>query len=55
VEEAPRFVLQSVLAMLAQWRGLLPENIFTNCLQKCLKGESTYDVLSGCLLQEMNN
>lgn len=55
VEEAQRFVLQSVLTMFAQWRGLLPENLFTNCIQKCLKGESTYDILSGRLFQEMNN
>ncbi|NEQ38103.1 MAG: hypothetical protein F6K40_18275 [Okeania sp. SIO3I5] len=41
--------------MFAQWRGLLPENLFTNCIQKCLKGESTYDILSGRLFQEMNN
>ncbi|NEP81649.1 MAG: class I SAM-dependent DNA methyltransferase [Okeania sp. SIO3B3] len=55
VEEAQRFVLQSVLTMFAQWRGLLPENLFTNCIQKCLNGESTYDILSGSLFQEMNN
>ena len=55
VENAQIFVLQSVLAMFAQWRSLLPENLFTNCIQKCLKGESTYEILSGRLFQEMNN
>ena len=54
-EEAQRFVLQSVFAMFAQWRGMLPKNLFSNCIEKCLRGESSYDILSGRLFQEMNN
>jgi hypothetical protein len=51
--EAQRLVLQCVLAMFAEDRGLLPPNIFTGCVQDCLNGKSSYDVLGG-LFQEMN-
>lgn len=49
--DAQRFVLQCVLAMFAQGRGLLPPNRFSDCLDRCLPqnsddpGESTYDIL----------
>lgn len=50
---AQRLVLQCVLAMFAEDRGLLPQNLFTSCIQDCLNGKSSYDVLGG-LFQEMN-
>ncbi|MGL6338574.1 MAG: DNA methyltransferase, partial [Waterburya sp.] len=50
---AQRLVLQCVLAMFAEDRGLLPTDMFISCIQDCLGGKSSYDVLSG-LFQEMN-
>jgi SAM-dependent methyltransferase len=50
---AQRFVLQSVLAMFAEDRGLLPSSLFVQSVQDCLGGDSTYDVLGG-LFREMN-
>ena len=50
---AQRLVLQCVLAMFAEDRGLLPQDIFIDCIQDCLKGKSSYDVLGG-LFSEMN-
>ncbi len=48
-----RFLLQCVLAMFAEDRELLPRDLFTACIQDCLNGGSTYDVLGG-LFREMN-
>ena len=50
---AQRLVLQCVLAMFAEDRGLLPRDMFIGCIQDCLGGKSSYDVLGG-LFQEMN-
>ena len=50
---AQRLVLQCVLAMFAEDRGLLPQDMFIGCIQDCLGGKSSYDVLGG-LFQEMN-
>lgn len=50
---AQRLVLQCVLAMFAEDRGMLPTDMFINCIQDCLGGRSSYDVLGG-LFQEMN-
>ena len=50
---AQRFILQCVLAMFAEDRGLLPNSLFIASVQDCLKGESSYDVLGG-LFREMN-
>ena len=50
---AQRFVLQCVLAMFAEDRGLLPETLFVRCVQDCLGGDSAYDLLGG-LFREMN-
>ncbi|MEA5535776.1 DNA methyltransferase [Crocosphaera sp. XPORK-15E] len=50
---AQRFILQCVLAMFAEDRGLLPRDLFLSCVQDCLNGESSYDVLGG-LFREMN-
>ncbi|NJL52628.1 MAG: class I SAM-dependent DNA methyltransferase [Hydrococcus sp. SU_1_0] len=51
--DAQRLVLQCVLAMFAEDRGMLPTDMFINCIQDCLGGKSSYDVLGG-LFQEMN-
>lgn len=59
-DDAQRFVLQCVLAMFAQGRGLLPPNRFSECLDSCLPqnsedlGESTYDILCEGLFRQMN-
>ena len=50
---AQRFILQCVLAMFAEDRGLLPNSLFVACVQDCLNGQSSYDVLGG-LFREMN-
>ncbi|MEM8674256.1 MAG: DNA methyltransferase [Cyanobacteria bacterium P01_G01_bin.67] len=51
---AQRLVLQCVLSMFAEDRGLLPANIFTRCIHECLEdGKSSYDTLGG-LFSEMN-
>ena len=50
---AQRLVLQCVLAMFAEDRGLLPSDLFLSCIQDCLNGKSSYDVLGG-LFSEMN-
>jgi hypothetical protein len=50
---AQRFVLQSVLAMFAEDRGLLPRSLFVQSVQDCLGGDSAYDVIGG-LFREMN-
>ena len=51
--QAQRFILQCVLAMFAQDRGLLPRDLFLCCVKDCLNGASSYDVLGG-LFREMN-
>ena len=51
--EAQRFVLQCVLSMFAEDRGLLPNLQFTLALDACRGGQSSYDVL-GNLFGEMN-
>lgn len=48
-----RFLLQCVLAMFAEDRGLLPRDLLVSCVQDCLNGASAYDVLGG-LFREMN-
>jgi hypothetical protein len=50
---AQKFILQCVLAMFAEDRGLLPNDMFVTCIQDCLNGASTYDVIGG-LFKEMN-
>jgi SAM-dependent methyltransferase len=51
--QAQRFVLQCILAMFAEDRGLLPSALFTRCVKDCLEGANCYDVLGG-LFQAMN-
>ncbi len=49
-----RFVLQCVLAMFAEDRGLLPDSLFVACVKDCLESSaSSYDVLGG-LFNAMN-
>jgi hypothetical protein len=56
---AQRFVLQCVLAMFAEDRQLLPEDLFIGLVRECLERSrlgqpsNTYDIL-GNLFQEMN-
>ncbi|WP_414550287.1 DNA methyltransferase [Anabaena sp. CCY 0017] len=50
---AQRFILQCVLAMFAEDRQLLPRDMFISCVQECMAGASSYDVLGG-LFREMN-
>jgi SAM-dependent methyltransferase len=51
---AQRFVLQCVLAMFAEDRGLLPDSLFIACVKDCLESSaSSYDVLGG-LFNAMN-
>ncbi|OYQ67572.1 SAM-dependent methyltransferase [Pseudanabaena sp. SR411] len=50
---AQKFILQCVLAMFAENRGLLPKDMFIACIQDCINGASTYDLLGG-LFKEMN-
>ncbi len=50
---AQRFILQCVLAMFAEDRQLLPRDMFVSCVQDCMGGASSYDVLGG-LFREMN-
>ena len=50
---AQKFILQCVLAMFAEDRGLLPNDLFVACVQDCMNGASTYDLLGG-LFKEMN-
>jgi SAM-dependent methyltransferase len=50
---AQKFILQCVLAMFAEDRGLLPADLFITCVQDCLNGGNTYDLLGG-LFKAMN-
>lgn len=51
---AQKFTLQCVMAMFAEDTKLLKNEIFTECLQRCLDGESSYDVLNDGLFRRMN-
>ena len=50
---AQKFILQCVLAMFAEDRGLLPNDLFIACVQDCINGANTYDLLGG-LFKTMN-
>ncbi len=53
-QAAQRFVLQCVLAMFAEDRGLLPCDMFVSCLEDCIQRKgSSYDILGG-LFNAMN-
>jgi hypothetical protein len=51
---AQRFVLQCVMALFAEDFDLLPAGFFTELIEACIRGESSYDVLGG-LFQQMNS
>lgn len=49
-----RFILQCVIAMFSEDAGLLPKGLFTELLEDCRAGQSSYDVLGG-LFRQMNS
>jgi hypothetical protein len=51
---AQRFILQCVVAMFAEDTSLLPNGFFSEILNHCHGGQSTYDLIGG-LFQQMNN
>ena len=52
--DAQRFVLQCVLAMFAEDRGMLPNGMFSRVLQDCkIKPQESYDLIAG-LFEAMN-
>jgi len=53
-ERAQRFMLQCVVAMFSEDFELLPRGLFSELLNDCLAGQSSYDLLGG-LFQQMNN
>jgi hypothetical protein len=53
-QTAQQFILQCVVAMFAQSRNLLPPNRFMECIDDCMNGQSTYEVLSDGLFRHMN-
>jgi type I restriction-modification system DNA methylase subunit len=52
-EKAQRFVLQCVVAMFAEDTELLPRGMFSELLDDCRRGQSSYDLL-GSLFRQMN-
>ncbi|WP_422931644.1 class I SAM-dependent DNA methyltransferase [Singulisphaera sp. PoT] len=53
-ERAQRFILQSVVAMFSEDADLLPRGLFSELLDECKAGASSYDLL-GSLFRQMNN
>jgi type II restriction/modification system DNA methylase subunit YeeA len=53
-EVAQRFVLQCVVALFSEDFGLLPQAIFTELVQECRDGASTYDLI-GSLVRQMGD
>lgn len=53
-EQAQRFILQCVVAMFSEDFDLLPKGLFTELLDECRTGKSTYDLLGG-LFRQMNS
>ncbi len=52
--QAQRFILQCVVAMFSEDIDLLPRGLFSELLEACADGESTYDAL-GSFFHQMNN
>lgn len=50
---AQRFLLQCVVAMFAEDTGLLPRDLFSELVEECRRGQSSYDLLGG-LFRQMN-
>jgi type II restriction/modification system DNA methylase subunit YeeA len=53
-ERAQRFALQCVVAMFSEDAELLPRGLFSELLDECRGGVSSYDVIGG-LFSQMNN
>jgi len=53
-ERAQRFVLQCVVAMFSEDAELLPRGLFSELLDDCKGGASSYDLIGG-LFRQMNN
>lgn len=53
-DQAQRFILQSVVAMFSEDFDLLPRGLFTELLDDCLAGDSSYDLVGG-LFRQMND
>jgi len=53
-EQAQRFALQCVVAMFSEDAELLPRGLFSELLDDCKRGESTYDLIGG-LFRQMNS
>ncbi len=50
-EHAQRFALQCVVAMFSEDAGLLPRGLFSELLDECRRGASTYDLIGGLFRQ----
>jgi hypothetical protein len=53
-EVAQRYILQCVVALFAEDIGLLPAGLFSEIIQDCLDGSSSYDLI-GNLFNQMNS
>lgn len=53
-DRAQRFILQCVVAMFSEDFDLLPKGLFSELLNDCANGESSYDLL-GSLFRQMNS
>jgi hypothetical protein len=53
-ERAQRFALQCVVAMFSEDAEMLPRGLFSELLDECRSGESSYDLIGG-LFRQMNN
>lgn len=49
--QAQRFTLQCVVAMFSEDAELLPKGLFSELLDECRRGESTYDLIGGLFRQ----
>ncbi|MGF1570898.1 MAG: class I SAM-dependent DNA methyltransferase [Nodosilinea sp.] len=54
-EVAQRFILQCVVALFAEDIDLLPRGLFTELLDECWSGASSYDLIGGLFRQMGNN
>lgn len=54
-ERAQRFILQCVTALFAEDIDLLPRGLFTELLQECKRGGSSFDLLGGLFRQMASN
>ena len=52
---AQKFTLQCVMAMFAEDTKLLKDSLFSTCLEECLSGKSSFDLLNDGLFRRMNS